>query len=130
MLETALSVSPRAVHHPALRTLHVLTIFMERGDLDVDRVPDFTVGMVSGATGQMWIFVNTVFVPETASAKTRKNLRVIFVYHVHRVSMEMDKNVQIDVEYIVLMAAHVLVAIDVFASRVMRETRVREKYAQ
>lgn len=98
MLETALSVSPRAVHHPALRTLHVLTIFMERGDLDVDRVPDFTVGMVSDATGQMWIFVNTVFVPETASAKTRKNLRVIFVYHVHRVSMEMDKNVQIDVE--------------------------------
>lgn len=26
---------------------------MERGDLDVDRVPDFTVGMVSGATGQV-----------------------------------------------------------------------------
>lgn len=43
----------------------------------------------------MWIFVNTVFVPEMASAKTRKNLRVIFVYHVHRVTMEMDKNVQV-----------------------------------
>lgn len=43
----------------------------------------------------MWIFVNTVFVPEMASAKTRKNLQVIFVYHVHRVSKEMDKNVQV-----------------------------------
>lgn len=26
---------------------------MERGDLDVDRVPDSTVEMVSGATGQV-----------------------------------------------------------------------------
>lgn len=43
----------------------------------------------------MWIFVNTVFVPEMASAKTRENPRVIFVYRVHRVSMEMDKNVQV-----------------------------------
>lgn len=43
----------------------------------------------------MWIFVNTVFVPEMASAKTQENLQVIFVYHVHRVSMEMDKNVQV-----------------------------------
>lgn len=71
---------------------------MERGDLDVDRVPDFTVGMVSGATGQMWIFVNTGFAQVMASAKTLKNLRVIVVYHVHRVTMEMAKNVQIDVE--------------------------------
>lgn len=43
----------------------------------------------------MWIFVNTGFAQEMASAKTLTNLRVIVVYHVHRVTMEMAKNVQV-----------------------------------
>lgn len=71
---------------------------MERGDLDVDRVPDFTAGMESSATGQMLTYVNTAFAPEMVSAKTPKNFRAIGVFHVPWVSLEMAKNVQIDVE--------------------------------
>lgn len=47
----------------------------------------------------MWIFVNTGFAQVMASAKTLKNLRVIVVYHVHRVTMEMAKNVQVGLYY-------------------------------